>query len=40
MTASVGLLSVLVTVATVFAALAPLVLAVMWVRDWKKGQLW
>lgn len=40
MTASVGLLSVMVTVATILAALALLVLAVLWIRDWKKGQLW
>lgn len=40
MIASVGLLSVMVTVATVLAAFTPLVLVVLWVRDWKRGQLW
>jgi hypothetical protein len=40
MTISVTALSVLVSIATVITMLAPLVLVVLWIRDWLKGNLW
>lgn len=40
MTASVGLLQGLVTIATVVVTLAPLVLLVLWLRDARGGRLW
>ena len=40
MSATEGFLSVMVTVSLVITAVAPLVLLVMLIRDWKKGQLW
>lgn len=40
MTASVGLLRGLVTVATVVVSIAPIVLLFLWVRDARGGRLW
>lgn len=40
MTASVGFLSILVGSATVVATIAPVVLAVLWIRDFRGGRLW
>jgi len=40
MTATAGFLATMVTVALAVTTLAPLVLLVMLIRDWKKGQLW
>jgi hypothetical protein len=40
MTASVGLLTILVTAATVVTTLAPVVLVALWVRDARRGRLW
>jgi hypothetical protein len=40
MTASVALLSTIVSVALVVTAIAPLLLFVLWLLDLKKGQLW
>lgn len=40
MTASVGFLTVLVTIATVVATLAPIVLIVLWIADMRGGRLW
>lgn len=40
MIASTGFLSVLVTVCLAVTAAAPVVLLIMLVRDWKKGNLW
>ena len=40
MTASVGFLTGLVTIATVVATVSPVVLVALWIRDAKRGQLW
>ncbi len=40
MTASVDLLRILVTIATVGATAAPLLLAVLFVRDALRGKIW
>mgnify|MGYP006307855917 FL=1 len=40
MMASEGFLSVLVSIALVITAIAPVALLVMLVRDWKRGNLW
>lgn len=40
MTISVTSLALLVGIATLVTALAPLVMLFLWVRDWKRGQLW
>ncbi len=40
MTISVTALATLVSTATVVTMLAPFVLIVFWIRDWRKGQLW
>ena len=40
MTASTGFLGTLVTVCLVVTAAAPVVLLIMLVRDWRKGNLW
>jgi hypothetical protein len=40
MTASVGFLQVLVTVATVAASVAPVVLVALWIRDLRGGKIW
>jgi len=40
MIASVQLLSLLILAAIVVAAVSPVVLLVLWVKDWIKGQIW
>lgn len=40
MTISVSALALLVGTATVITALAPILLIVLWIRDWLKKQLW
>lgn len=40
MIASSGFLSVLVTIALAVTIVSPIILIVLWIRDWKKGQLW
>jgi hypothetical protein len=40
MTASIGFLQGLVTIATVVVTIAPLVLLFLWVRDARGGRLW
>jgi len=40
MTASVLLLQILVTAATVAVTAAPVVLVVLWIRDARAGRLW
>jgi len=40
MTASVGVLEILVTTATVLSSLGPVILVVLWCVDAKKGRLW
>ena len=40
MTISVTALAILVSTATVVTLLAPLVLIVLWIRDWLRGRLW
>lgn len=40
MTVSVGFLQVMVGVALAVTLLAPLVLVILWLRDWRMGRLW
>lgn len=40
MTASVQLLEILILAAIVMAAVSPVVLLVLWLKDWLKGQIW
>lgn len=37
---SSGFLSVMVIVGLVVTIVAPVMLIVLWINDWKKGQLW
>lgn len=40
MTASVSLLALLIGGATLLAALSPLILILLWLRDVRRGELW
>jgi hypothetical protein len=40
MTASVTFLSVIVTAAVAVTTATPFILIYLWIRDWKKQQLW
>lgn len=40
MMASQGFLTILVTVALILTAVAPITLLILLVRDWTKGKLW
>jgi len=40
MTASTELLRILVLAATTVTTVAPVILLVLFVRDWKRGRLW
>ncbi len=40
MIASVEFLTVMVGVALAVTAVAPLVLVVLWLKDWNRGHLW
>ena len=40
MTAGAGFLTIMVLSALAVTAVAPLLLLIMLIRDWKKGQLW
>ena len=40
MTAGVSFLSVVVTAAVAMTAVTPFILIYLWIRDWKKQQLW
>ena len=40
MIVSSGFLSVMVTIALTVTIIAPIVLIILWIKDWKKGQLW
>jgi hypothetical protein len=40
MTASVQLLAILILAAIVMAAVSPIVLLALWVKDWIKEQIW
>ena len=40
MMASIGFLSVMVTLALVVTILTPVILLVLWTRDWLRKQLW
>lgn len=40
MTVSAGFLSGMVGIALAVTLLAPLVLLVLWLRDWRNGRLW
>ncbi|MFP4611709.1 MAG: hypothetical protein ACLFQT_11880 [Thiohalophilus sp.] len=40
MTASVTFLAFVVTIAVAVSTVTPLVLIYLWIRDWKKEQLW
>ena len=40
MSVSAGVLSVLITVALLVTAVAPIVLLTLFARDWMRGKLW
>ena len=40
MTISVTALALLVSMATLITVLAPLVLVILWIRDWIRGTIW
>jgi len=40
MMASSGFLSTLVSIALTFTIIAPVVLIILWIKDWIRGQLW
>jgi hypothetical protein len=40
MIVSSGFLSTMVTIALSVTIIAPIVLIILWIKDWKKGQLW
>lgn len=40
MIVSSGFLAVVVTTGLVVTIMAPVLLLVLWIKDWKKGQLW
>jgi hypothetical protein len=40
MIVSANFLSIMVTIALVITALAPIVLLALWIKDLKRGQLW
>ncbi|MEJ2143350.1 MAG: hypothetical protein P8Y24_13565 [Gammaproteobacteria bacterium] len=40
MIASSGFISVMVSIALMVTIIAPIVLIILWLKDWKKGQLW
>lgn len=40
MIASSGFLAVMVSIALAVTIAAPILLIVLWIKDWNKGQLW
>jgi hypothetical protein len=40
MIVSAGFLKIMVGIALVVTIAAPVILIILWIRDWKKGQLW
>lgn len=40
MTVSAGFLAVMVSIALGVTVVAPVVLLVLWLRDWRAGRLW
>lgn len=40
MTASVEFLTLIVSVAVAVSAVTPFILIYLWIKDWKKQQLW
>lgn len=40
MIVSAGFLGILVSIALAVTIIAPIILIVLWINDWKKGQLW
>lgn len=40
MTASVGFLSILVSIALLATMISPIVLIIFLIRDWRRGQQW
>lgn len=40
MTASAGFLALIVTIAVTISTVTPFILIYLWIRDWKKQQLW
>jgi hypothetical protein len=37
---SAGFLGIMVTIALAVTIIAPIILMVLWIKDWKEGQLW
>ena len=40
MIVSAGFLGVMITLALVVTMIAPVILIVLWIKDWKEGKLW
>lgn len=40
MTVSVGFLTLMVSIALGVTAVAPIILMLLWLRDWRAGRLW
>lgn len=40
MTISATLLGIIVTIALIISAIAPICLLILFVRDWRRGKLW
>ena len=40
MTASVGFLSFVISIAVVMTIVSPIILLIMWFKDWKSNKLW
>lgn len=40
MIVSAGFLGIMISVALVVTIFAPIILIILWFKDWKEGQLW
>lgn len=40
MIVSSGFLAVMISIALVVTIIAPIILIILWFKDWKEGQLW
>jgi hypothetical protein len=40
MIVSSGFLGIMVSIALAVTIIAPIILIILWIKDWKEGQLW
>lgn len=40
MIVSSGFLAIMISIALAVTIIAPIVLIILWIKDWKEGQLW